>query len=93
MALKILIPTPLKRFTGNADSIEVEARTVAEIIDRIEERHPGFRSSICDERGQLRRFINIYVNGEDIRFLDNLSTQVPDGAEVSIIPAVAGGGI
>jgi molybdopterin converting factor small subunit len=81
----------LKRFAGNVDAVEVDAATVKEIIDRLEERYPGFRSRLCDEGGQLRRFINVYINGEDVRFLENLATTVPEGAEVSIIPAIAGG--
>jgi molybdopterin converting factor small subunit len=87
----VIIPTPLRKFTGNQDAVEVEAETVQGIIDHIEQRYPGFRSRICDEEGGLRRFINIYIDGEDIRFLDNLSTQVPERAEVSIVPAIAGG--
>lgn len=91
MSLKIIIPTPLRKFAGNQDSVEVEAATVQEIIGHLEEKFPGFRSRICDDTGELRRFINIYIDGEDIRFLDNLSTEVPDRAEVSIVPAIAGG--
>jgi molybdopterin synthase sulfur carrier subunit len=91
MSLKIIIPTPLRKFAGNQDSVEVEAATVQEIIDDLESKFPGFRSRICDEAGELRRFINIYIDGEDVRFLDNLSTRVPDRAEVSIVPAIAGG--
>ena len=91
MSHRILIPTPLRRFAGNADSVEVDAATVKEIIERLEERYPGFRGRICDEGGRLRRFINVYINGEDVRFLENLATPVPEGAEVSIIPAIAGG--
>jgi sulfur-carrier protein len=91
MTQRILIPTPLKRFAGNAEAVEVEASTVKEIIDRLDERYPGFRGRLCDESGQLRRFINVYINGEDVRFLENLATTIPEGAEVSIIPAIAGG--
>ena len=91
MSLRIIIPTPLRRLTGDADTVEVEAGTVQEIIDRLEGRYAGIRARLCDDGGQLRRFINIYVNGEDVRFLDNLATRVPDGAEVSIVPAIAGG--
>jgi sulfur-carrier protein len=91
MTYRILIPTPLKRFAGNADSVEVDAATVKDIIDTLEERYPGFRNRLCDEGGQLRRFINVYINGEDVRFLNNLATKIPEGAEVSIIPAIAGG--
>ncbi|HET9530227.1 MAG TPA: ubiquitin-like small modifier protein 1 [Blastocatellia bacterium] len=91
MSLKIIIPTALRRLTGDADLVELEAGTVKDVIDSLDERYPGFRSRICDESGELRRFINIYVEGEDIRFLENLATRVPDGAEFSIVPAIAGG--
>jgi molybdopterin synthase sulfur carrier subunit len=91
MSHRIFIPTPLRRFAGNADSVEVDAATVKEIIERIEERYPGFQGRICDEGGRLRRFINVYINGEDVRFLEDLATPIPEGAEVSIIPAIAGG--
>ena len=91
MALKIAIPTPLRRVTGDADAVEVPAGTVSEIIEALENQYPGFRARLCEESGELRRFINIYVDGEDVRFLDNLATRVADGAEVSIVPAIAGG--
>ena len=91
MSLKIIIPTPLRKITGDAETVEVETGTVRDIIDRLEVRYPGFRARLCDETGELRRFINVYVDGEDVRFLDNLSTNVRDGAEVSIVPAIAGG--
>ena len=91
MALKIAIPTPLRRVTGDAATVEVQAGTVSEIIDSLENQYPGFRSRLCEESGELRRFINIYVDGEDVRFLENLATEVADGAEVSIVPAIAGG--
>lgn len=91
MSLKLTIPTALRRITRDADVIEVEPGTVREIIARLDESYSGFRSRVCGDDGKLRRFINIYVDGEDIRFLDNLSTRVPDGAELSIILAIAGG--
>lgn len=91
MPLRIIIPTALRRLTGDADVVELEAGTVNDVIDRLDERYPGFRSRICDDNGDLRRFINIYVGGEDIRFLESLATPVPDGAEFSIVPAIAGG--
>jgi molybdopterin converting factor small subunit len=91
MPLRIIIPTALRRLTGDADVVELEAGTVNDVIDRLDERFPGFRSRICDDNGDLRRFINIYVGGEDIRFLDSLATPVPDGADFSIVPAIAGG--
>lgn len=91
MSLKVLIPTPLRKLTGDVDSLDVEAHSVGEIIDQLEQRFPGFRSRVCGDDGELRRFVNIYVDGEDVRFLDNLSTKVGDGVEVSIVPAIAGG--
>lgn len=91
MSLRLIIPTPLRRITGDAETVEVEAGTVKEVLDRLEERYPGFQSRVCDDEGQLRRFINVYVDGEDVRFLKGLSTEVPDGAELSIVPAIAGG--
>ena len=91
MSLKLTIPTALRRITADSDVVEVEPGTVQEIIARLDEAYSGFRARVCDPDGNLRRFINIYVDGEDIRFLNNLSTQVPDGAEISIILAIAGG--
>jgi molybdopterin synthase sulfur carrier subunit len=91
MSQKVIIPTLLRRLTDNADAVEVEATTVRDILDRLDERYPGFRARVCEETGELRRFINIFVDGEDVRFLDNLSTTVPERAEVSIVPAIAGG--
>ena len=91
MPLTIIIPTPLRRLTSNQDTVEVEAETIKEVIDHLDDRYPGFRSRVCDESGKLRRFINIYVNGEDVRFLENLATRIPEGAELSIVPAIAGG--
>jgi molybdopterin synthase sulfur carrier subunit len=91
MSLRIIIPTALRRLTGDVDVVEIEAGSVKDVIDRLDERYPGFRSRICDDAGNLRRFINIYVEGEDIRFLESLATPVADGAELSIVPAIAGG--
>jgi molybdopterin converting factor small subunit len=91
MSLKLIIPTPLRRLTGDEDTLDVEAGTVHEIITRLDDRYPGLRSRLCESDEKLRRFINIYVDGEDVRFLDNLSTRVADGAELSIVLAIAGG--
>ena len=91
MALNVIIPTALRKFADNTDTVEIEAGTVCEVLDRLDEQYPGFRARLCEENGNLRRFINIFVDGEDIRFLDNLSTPIPKGAEVSIVPAIAGG--
>jgi molybdopterin converting factor small subunit len=91
MSLKVIIPTPFRRLVGDAAVLEVEPGTVNELIHSLDDRYPGFRSRLCEDGGQLRRFLNIYIDGEDIRFLDNLATPIPDGAEVSIVPAIAGG--
>ncbi|HWO03006.1 MAG TPA: MoaD/ThiS family protein [Blastocatellia bacterium] len=91
MSLTITIPTPLRRLTDGADSVEVDAATVSQAIDRLETRYPGFRARLCEDSGELRRFINIYVEGEDVRFLDNLATRVAAGSELSIVLAIAGG--
>ena len=91
MSLKVVIPAPLRKHTSGAEIVEVDASTVKEVIEKLESRYPGIRNSVCDEAGGLRRFINIYVDGEDVRFLENLSTETRDGAEVAIVPAISGG--
>ena len=91
MAVKLRIPTPLRRLAGNASELSVEGSTVSEVLDSLERDHPGFHERLFDERGEIRRFVNIYVGGEDIRFLKGVDTPLKDGEEVSIVPAVAGG--
>lgn len=91
MAVKVLIPTPLQKFTDNQATIECSGSNVAELIDALESSCPGIKSRLCDESGQPRRFLNFYVNEEDIRFLEGTDTPIKDGDEVSIVPAVAGG--
>ena len=91
MAVQVLSPTPLQKFTNNQASVEMEAASVAALVEALEAKFPGIRARLCDDSGKLRRFLNIYVNSEDIRFLDNESTSLSDGDEVSIVPAVAGG--
>ncbi|MEC4680530.1 MAG: ubiquitin-like small modifier protein 1 [Nitrospirota bacterium] len=89
--IKVRIPTPLRPMTGGKNEVEVAGNTVAEIIDNLGSAHPGIKERIYDEQGEVRRFINIYVNEEDIRFLTGKETPLKDGDEVSIIPAIAGG--
>ena len=87
----VLIPTPLQKFTNDEASVFLEASTVDALIEALDGRYPGLKGRLCDEAGKLRRFLNVYVNSEDIRFLDNQATALGDGDEVSIVPAVAGG--
>ena len=91
MAVQVLIPTPLQKFTADEASVELEATSVDALIEAMDGRYPGLKSRLCDENGKLRRFLNVYVNSEDIRFLDHQATALKDGDEVSIVPAVAGG--
>ena len=91
MPVQVLIPTPLQKFTNEEASAQIDANSVDSLIDGLDSRYPGLKSRLCDESGKLRRFLNVYVNSEDIRFLDNQQTPLNDGDEVSIVPAVAGG--
>jgi sulfur-carrier protein len=91
MAVKVLVPTPLQQFTNNQATIDCEGTTVSGLIDALDQSCPGIKARICDEQGQPRRFLNFYVNSEDIRFLEGVNTTLQDGDEVSIVPAVAGG--
>lgn len=91
MAVKVLIPTPLQKFTKNQASLECDGDTITDLLDSLEQNCPGIKARLCDDQGQLRRFVNFYVNSEDIRFLDGANTSLSDGDEVSIVPAVAGG--
>lgn len=91
MAITVLIPTPLQKFTDNEASVAVDATDVDSLLKALDARFPGILNRLCDENGKLRRFLNVYVNSEDIRFLDNQTTPLGDGDEVSIVPAVAGG--
>ncbi|HSF33986.1 MAG TPA: MoaD/ThiS family protein [Candidatus Tectomicrobia bacterium] len=91
MAVRVLIPTPLQRLTDNQTEVVVEGSDVREMIGHLEAKFPGVRGRLCDETGALRRFVNIYVNEEDIRFLRGEATPLQDGDEVSIVPAIAGG--
>ena len=91
MAVLVKIPTQLRAVAEGAAEAEVQGATVAEVLNGLYERYGGLRERICDEDGTLRRFVNVYLAGEDIRFLEGLATPVPDGAELTILPAVAGG--
>ena len=88
---KVWIPAPLRKFTGGADEVAAAGATVAEIIDCLDRNHEGLKVRLCEEDGRVRRFVNIYVNDKDIRFLQGLDTPVGDNDELSIVPAVAGG--
>lgn len=91
MAVRVRIPTPLRKYTGGKDAVPAEGSTIAAVLDDLEKSCPGLKERICDSDGAVRRFVNLYVNGDDIRFLDNLQSKVKDGDEVSIVPAIAGG--
>jgi molybdopterin synthase sulfur carrier subunit len=87
----VLIPQPLRSLTGNLSKVSGEGSTLESLVANLEGSYPGVRERVLDESGQLRRFVNVYVNGDDVRFIDGLNTALKDGDEVSIVPAVAGG--
>jgi len=91
MAKKVRIPTPLRKLTNNEELVEVNAGTIGDAIVELQSRYPGIKDRLIDETGAIRRFVNVYVNEEDIRFLENQKTALKDGDEISIIPAIAGG--
>ncbi len=91
MAVKVRIPTPLRKLTNGQEEVKTEGANVGAVIDALEKDYPGMKERLCDETGKVRRFINLYLNDEDIRFLQNLETKLKEGDEVSIIPAIAGG--
>ena len=91
MPKKVRIPTPLRKLTNDEELVDVNGSTVGEVITELQTRYPGFQERLLDESGQIRRFVNIYVNEEDVRFLKNQDTALKDGDEISIIPAIAGG--
>ena len=93
MSVKVRIPTPLRGLTNDQDVVAGDEGTLGAMIEGLETSFPGIKDRICDETGELRRFVNIYVNGEDVRFLDGLATALKSGDEVSIVPAVAGGSL
>ena len=87
----VLIPTPLRKLTNELETVSGTGATVGELIDNLDQAFPGLKDRVCDEAGNVRRFVNIYVNGEDIRFLEEKATAVKDSDEISIVPAIAGG--
>lgn len=91
MSVSVKIPTPLRKVTSGEANVSGEGANVRELIEDLERQFPGMRDRLCDEDGSLRRFVNVFVGDEDIRFLQGLETTLEAGAEVSIVPAVAGG--
>ncbi|HEX9775243.1 MAG TPA: MoaD/ThiS family protein [Actinomycetota bacterium] len=91
MSVTVRIPTPLRSATGGASEVVANAESVRALIEDLERQHPGIKARLCDEGGEVRRFVNVFVGDEDIRFLKGLDTPIPAGTTVSILPAVAGG--
>jgi len=91
MSVTVRIPTQLRTLTGGAGEVEIEGASVGEVLKALDVAHPGFADRLFDEAGSLRRFVNVFLADEDVRFLDGLATPVADGATLSIVPAVAGG--
>jgi len=91
MTVTVRIPTPLRKLTGGADEVSIEGATIGAIIDNLEVAHAGMKERLCDENGEIRRFVNVYLNDEDVRFLNGRDTELKDGDEISIVPAIAGG--
>ncbi len=91
MAVKVRIPTPLRSLTEGQAEVAADGKTVQEMIENLENRYAGIKERICDDNGRLRRFVNLYLNDEDIRFLSDLDTELHEGDTLSIVPAIAGG--
>ena len=91
MSVRVRVPTPLRKFTQGADEVNAQGNNVKSIFDDLEKSYPGIKERICDESGKVRRFVNVYVNGDDIRFLQNMDTALKEGDSISIVPAIAGG--
>ena len=91
MSVKVRIPTILRTYTKGESEVVVDGSTLAEVVDALDASYPGIKARVLDESGELRRFVNVYVDNDDVRFADGLKTASADGAQVSIIPAVAGG--
>ena len=91
MSIKVRIPTPLQKLTNSQSEVLLDAKSVDQLLSELEKKHPGIKERLCDGEGKLRRFVNVYVNEEDIRFMQGQDTSLKDGDDVSIIPAIAGG--
>lgn len=91
MSIHVRVPTILRTYTGGQSEVTAEGSTLSAVLDDLDANYSGIKARIIDETGQLRRFVNVYVGNDDVRFLDGLETATPDGAKVSVIPAVAGG--
>jgi sulfur-carrier protein len=89
--VSVRVPTPLRKFTNGIDEVRVDGNTVRSLVENLDQKYPGIKERICDETGKIRRFVNVYVNGDDIRFLQNLETALKEGDTISIVPAIAGG--
>lgn len=91
MSVQVRIPTILRTYTGGESEVPASGSTLSAVLDDLDSSHPGIKARILDEQGAIRRFVNVYVGNDDVRFLDALDTPTPDGTQVSVIPAVAGG--
>lgn len=91
MGIKVRIPTPLRKLTNGESEVEASGTNISELIDDLEKSYPGIKGKLCEENGNVRKFLNIYLNDDDIRFMDSLATEVRDGDNISLIPAIAGG--
>jgi molybdopterin converting factor small subunit len=91
MSVSIRVPTILRTYTGGDSEVTAEGATLGDVLEDLDQRYSGIKARILDDQGQLRRFVNVYVGNDDVRFLDGLATATPDGVQVSVIPAVAGG--
>ena len=91
MSVRVRVPTPLRKYTQGSDEVNAQGSNIKSLVDDLEKNYPGIKERICDESGKVRRFVNVYVNGDDIRFLQNLDTALKEGDSISIVPAIAGG--
>lgn len=89
--VRVRVPTPLRKFTNGADEVNAQGNNVRSLVEDLDQKFPGIKERIYDESGKIRRFVNVYVNGDDIRFLQNLETSLKEGDNISIVPAIAGG--